>query len=130
MKQLFLIALGGGLGTISRYWVSNKLQLLLNQLFPCGTLFVNLSGSFMIGFLFYLFELIPADQNIKSFLFIGFLGAYTTFSTYSLETIRLFQDGQLKMGLSNMLLNNILGLLMLVGGLLSARLIFQLIQQN
>lgn len=60
---------------------------------------MNISGSFLIGFLFCFFDYIPVSRDLKSFLLIGFLGAYTTFSSYSLETLQRLQDGEIKAGI-------------------------------
>lgn len=95
MFNTFLIFLGSGLGGISRYWVSNRIYSLFGRQFPYGTLAVNISGSFMMGFLFILllerFTLI--GPQLRSLLLVGFLGGYTTFSAFSIETINLFENG-------------------------------------
>jgi len=104
--QLLAIATGGALGSILRFWISSGLQTSLGRSFPFGTLAVNVLGSLFIGFLFVVVsnhnELSP---HWRSLLMIGFLGALTTFSTFSLETLNLIQKMELfKAGL-NVLLN-------------------------
>lgn len=125
MKHILYIALGGSLGAVARYSVSKGIQVFSGSMFPVGTLFVNVSGSFLIGFLFYFFENIFMSNDLRSLLLIGFLGAYTTFSTYSLETINFVKDGELKSGLINIFLSNILCLLMVVAGMVASRAIFR-----
>jgi len=104
--QLLAIATGGALGSILRFWISSGLQVSLGRSFPFGTLAVNVLGSLFIGFLFVVIsnhnELSP---HWRSLLVIGFLGALTTFSSFSLETLNLIQKMELfKAGL-NVLLN-------------------------
>lgn len=125
MRHLVFIALGGGFGAVTRYILAKNIQGLINHIYPLGTLFVNASGSFLIGFLFFFFENIILPGDIKSFLTIGFLGAYTTFSTYSLETINFFRDGEFKVGLINVFLNNFLCLAMVIAGMVTSRLLFK-----
>lgn len=125
MKHLLFIAMGGSLGAITRYILSKNIQNLFNHIYPLGTLFVNATGSFLIGFLFFFFENIIISNDIKSFLTIGFLGAYTTFSTYSLETINFIRDGEIKVGLMNMIVSNIVCMTMVVAGMICSRLIFK-----
>lgn len=90
-----LIFIGAGLGGISRYWLSYAIYQLLGRSFPFGTLIVNVSGCFLVGLLFIL----SVDRfghigpQFRSLLLIGFLGGYTTFSTFSLETVNLFENG-------------------------------------
>ncbi len=92
---LLYIALGGGLGAIARYVLGGWVQVATGATFPWGTLFINISGSLLLGFLYVLLEGAPAAREWRAFLGIGFCGGYTTFSTFSYETARLLQDGQL-----------------------------------
>jgi len=125
MRHLLFIAMGGSLGSITRYNLSKNIHNLFNHIYPFGTMFVNATGSFLIGFLFFFFENIIVSNDIKSFLTIGFLGAYTTFSTYSLETINFIRDGEIKVGLMNIIMSNIVCLLMVMAGMICSRLIFK-----
>ena len=125
MRHLLIIALGGSIGAVTRYVISKNIQALFNHIYPFGSLFVNASGSFLIGFLFFFFENIIISSDIKSFLTIGFLGAYTTFSTYSLETVNFLRDGEIKIGLTNMMVSNIVCLLMVAAGMLTSRVVFK-----
>jgi CrcB protein len=96
--QLYLwIALGSALGGAARFWCNGVLARLLGETFPWGTLFVNLLGSLIIGF----FATLTApdgrmfvDQTVRQFVMIGFLGGYTTFSSFSLQTLNLVNDGE------------------------------------
>ncbi|MFC1669612.1 fluoride efflux transporter CrcB [Spirochaetota bacterium] len=128
MKHIIFIAIGGGLGAVLRYIISKNIHTYFNQILPFGTLFVNASGSFLIGFLFYFFENLIVSNDVKSFFTIGFLGAYTTFSTYSFETINLIKDGEIKLGLINLCLNNLLSLFMVITGMLVSRFLFKIIR--
>ena len=128
MKHLVAIALGGSLGAVARYITAKNIQSLSGQLFPLGTLFVNMMGSFLIGIAFSIFENIAVSRDLRSFLTIGFLGAFTTFSTYSLETIALLRDGELKLGISNFLLNNLLCLMMVFIGLATPKILLKIIR--
>ena len=125
MKHIFYIALGGSLGAVARYVVSKNFQSLFGTIFPFGTLFVNATGSFVIGFLFNLFENTILPNDLKSFLTIGFLGAYTTFSTYSLETVNFIKDGEFRISALNILSSNIICILMVVAGIITARAVIK-----
>jgi CrcB protein len=91
--KYFLIALGGALGTLLRYGISNAILTLTSGAFPLGTLMVNISGSFVIGYLWGMNSVISFQQNLSAFLFIGLLGGFTTFSSFSIESLQLLKEG-------------------------------------
>ena len=94
MYTYLAIAFGGALGALSRYWLTVSIERFNGTGFPLGTFAVNLLGSFLIGLLYILFaeKLSVADQW-RPVIIIGFLGAMTTFSTFSLDALLLFQQG-------------------------------------
>lgn len=105
MMKVVAILCGGGCGALARYVLTGMAQRA-SAYFPWGTLSVNVLGAFAVGILWALcerFSLLPA---IRLFLFVGFLGAFTTFSTYSLETVHLLRDGETKIALFNLVANN------------------------
>ncbi|MBS25158.1 MAG: fluoride efflux transporter CrcB [Gammaproteobacteria bacterium] len=94
MNTYLAIAIGGAFGAISRYWVSESMEKVNGTGFPLGTFSVNLLGSFLIGVLFVIFaEKLELAHEWRPLLVIGFLGAMTTFSAFSLDTLLLFQQG-------------------------------------
>ena len=94
MQQLLAIAGGGALGALLRFGMSNSVYRLLGRDFPYGTMAVNVLGSLLMGFLFVLFvERMVVSAEWRSGLLIGLLGAFTTFSTFSFETLALFDAG-------------------------------------
>lgn len=114
------IMFGGALGALARYGVSLGVGYLSWQGFPWATLLVNTTGSFVIGFVLTTLALKPNFGVFwQSFFIIGFLGAFTTFSTFSLETLRLVTQQQGWLAIANVLANVSLGLL---GVLLGAAL--------
>jgi CrcB protein len=91
------VALGGALGTLGRYWLSALLAGLFGELFPWGTLLINITGSFAIGFFATATDpdgTLLVKPEMRTFFMIGICGGYTTFSSFSLQTLRLAQDGQ------------------------------------
>lgn len=121
-----LIAAGGSLGAVARYGISNLVHATMNASFPWGTLAVNVSGSFLLGAIIEAFETSLFPVEWRSFLAIGFLGAYTTFSTYTLESVNLLRDGELKLAATNILLGNIAGLVAVVLGIYCSRFIMKI----
>jgi CrcB protein len=91
---LFWIALGGALGSVSRYVLGGAVQKLAAAPFPVGTLLVNVSGCFLIGIVAQHYMNIQAHPNMRAALITGFCGGYTTFSAFSLEAIGLFDGGE------------------------------------
>ncbi len=115
------IAIGGTVGALLRYAISNGIYNLTNGNFTWGTIAVNLIGSFLIGFFWQLFDNYPIPPHMRAMLFTGGLGAFTTFSTYSLETVLLLQNGQIKLGLMNTVISTVLGLLAVWLGMTAVR---------
>ncbi|PJK28510.1 fluoride efflux transporter CrcB [Minwuia thermotolerans] len=93
MNALIAVALGGALGALGRYGVQALMLRLFGAGFPLGTLTVNVAGSLLMGFLVHLLVARGASPELKSFLLIGCLGALTTFSTFSLDAVSLYERG-------------------------------------
>lgn len=123
MDRLFLIGAGSAIGGMARYLVSTGTYKLLGRAFPYGTLTVNAVGSLLVGFLFIvLLERFDglADQ-LRSLLIIGFLGGFTTFSSFSLETINLFESGEIYRAFLNIFISVALCLCLTLAGILLGR---------
>ena len=103
MNQLLAIALGGSIGAVLRFLVSSGLYQWLGRGFPYGTLAVNVIGSFLLGLLTegLVLNRLPFTLEYRAAILIGFIGAFTTFSTFSLETVYLIQQGNLQKALLN-----------------------------
>ncbi len=122
MKALLIVASGGAVGAIFRYLFSQFVYSALGRSFPYGTLAVNFVGSFFIGIFFVLLtEKMTLGSDIRSFILIGLLGAFTTFSTFSLETLLLIQQGQLTKALLNIFFSVVLCLFATWIGIMIAR---------
>lgn len=114
MLNAFLIFLGGGLGSLARWWASGFVAERFGETFPWGTILVNISGSFVIG----LFATLTgpegrwlASANSRLFFMVGVCGGYTTFSSFSLQTLNLAQEGQWFRAGANAVLSLVLCLL-------------------
>ena len=102
MSEFMLIGAGALLGANARYWLTNYFVQRFGAAFPYGTLFINMSGSFLLGFIITLVaNRFVVDPGYRLFLGVGFMGAYTTFSTFSYDTIALLERGDLLPALLN-----------------------------
>lgn len=110
MLDMLLIFVGAGCGGVFRYWISNVSYWFFGRQFPYGTLIVNVSGCFLMGLLFALLieRFNGAGPQLRSLLLIGLLGGYTTFSSFSIETLNLFENGAPLAGVANILLSVVL----------------------
>jgi CrcB protein len=111
------IVIGGGIGALLRYFSNQFINSSMNIKFPFGTLFVNCIGALLIGFLINIFDLSSINMKWKLFLITGFLGGYTTFSAYSLETVQFLINSNIKHAITNILLNNVLCILFVLMGM-------------
>lgn len=113
MLKYLYIASGGALGTICRYWLVTCLEQKHTNIFPIGTLTVNLLGSLVIGFLFGLMSVNGMiEEKWRLLLFIGFLGGFTTFSSFSLENMKLLQNGFSSTAIVYIIASNLFGILL------------------
>ena len=116
------IAIGGAFGAVIRYWLSTSMEHLNGSTFPLGTFSVNVFGSFLMGALFILFmEKAELIATYRPLLAIGFLGAMTTFSTFSLDALLLFQQGHYNTALFYVLSSVIICIFAVYFGMLLAR---------
>ncbi|MFQ5398972.1 MAG: fluoride efflux transporter CrcB [Anaerolineae bacterium] len=124
--QLLSIAVGGAAGALLRYTISGWAYTWLGEHFPWGTLSVNLIGSFLIGLLWRVFTDVTISPNTRALILVGGLGAFTTFSTFSLESLNLLRSGQIRLGLLYILANNVLGVFLVFTGIVCARFVMML----
>jgi fluoride exporter len=102
VKNYFVVFLGGGIGASSRYWLSGIVYRWLPVTFPYGNLVVNISGCFLIGVLMTAMnDRLIVSPALRLFLVIGILGGFTTFSSFSYETVALFKDNEIVRALLN-----------------------------
>ena len=123
MKYLVFIALGGAGGAVSRYLLANWVHSLWEGHFPLGTLLVNMLGSAAIGVVFVLLERTLIHPDWRGVLMVGFLGAFTTFSTFSLETISLWEAGHMGQAMAYMVGSAVLCVLAAGMAIYSTRLV-------
>ena len=125
MNQILAIAAGGSVGALARFWVANGIYQWLGRGFPHGTLFVNVSGSFLMGLLTELMlQRFALSVEWRAAILIGFLGAYTTFSTFAIETLYLFETGGLLKASLNLFFSVTLCLAAVWIGLILGRRLF------
>ncbi|HQP11126.1 MAG TPA: fluoride efflux transporter CrcB [Candidatus Omnitrophota bacterium] len=126
MMKFLIIGFGGALGAIARYLMGSLDYWLSNGVFPISTLVVNVTGSLAIGFLWGICDRVAIPPNVRLFLFIGVLGGYTTFSTFSLETFNLMRDGEYRIALINAMLSVVLSVGAVFAGYIISKILMDL----
>lgn len=121
-RDVLLISLGAAAGANLRYAVNRLALKYLSVSVPYGTLIVNITGSFIVGFfLAWTSERVLADPRWRSLVVVGFCGAYTTYSSYSFETVAMLEQGHYSLAAANFFANNLLSLLAVIAGMALAR---------
>lgn len=105
MNNILFVALGGSIGAVLRYLISLLMLQVFGSGFPFGTLVVNILGSFLMGVVYTLGQVSEVSPEIKAFIGVGMLGALTTFSTFSNESLLLMQEGYLVKAILNVVVN-------------------------
>jgi CrcB protein len=122
LREYLWVSLGGIVGACARYFLSRFAAKIIGTGFPWGTLFINISGSFLLGiFLVYTTERAFVDPRWRLLIAIGFCGAYTTFSSYAYESIVYFEQGHWSLFAGNILANNVFCLAAVLAGAAIAR---------
>jgi len=123
MGKYLVVGIGGFLGAVARFWLGGYVSTKLGTRFPYGTFIINCSGSFLIGFIItILAEKTHWSPNWRYLIPIGFIGAYTTFSTFEYETFRVIQDGELFIAFLNVALSVVVGFVAVWLGVIAGRL--------
>ncbi len=126
MGNIILVAVGGSLGALSRYGLGTYIARYYGTAFPWGTLVINLTGCFLIGLAFALgFERNLLGPSARLAFMTGFLGAYTTFSTYALESVNFARAGTVAVAVTNVMLSTLGGLVLVIGGMWLGRILFK-----
>ena len=122
MLKYVMVGIGGCLGSILRFWLGNYVGSKMGTRFPYGTFVINITGSFLIGLVFaFLTERSEWSPYWRYLIPIGFIGGYTTFSSFEFETLRTIQEGQVGIGLLYVTSSVVLGLAAVWGGLIAGR---------
>jgi fluoride exporter len=122
LGKYLMVGIGGFLGAIARFWVDGFVHRKMGTRFPYGTFIINISGSFLLGFIVtVLTERTHLNPNWRYLIPIGFIGAYTTFSTFEWETLGAIRDGQLWIAGLNVILSVVVGFIAVWLGVVSGR---------
>jgi CrcB protein len=117
MYRIVLIGMAGLIGTLARYWLSGWADERWGASFPAGTLIVNLLGCLAIGFLFHATEeKYLIDPVLRSAILVGFLGGFTTFSSFGVQTFTLLREGEIFLASVNVVVSNVVGLMLVWAG--------------
>ena len=116
LYRILAVAAGGALGSVFRYILASAIPVWLGRIFLWGTFTVNVVGSFIIGIAWAFFEKHTLLINMKLFIIVGLLGGFTTYSSFSLESINLFKDGQIKLALLYIFMTNVVAIISAFGG--------------
>lgn len=123
MLKYVAVGFGGFLGAIARYALGAYIGGRYGLRFPLGTFVINVSGSFLVGLMLTMLARTTASAYWRYLIPIGFIGAYTTFSTFEYETLRAIQDGQVMTGLLNVGLSLVLGFIAVWAGVEIGRIL-------
>ena len=119
-----IIIIGGGIGSLFRYFTTQIVNTAFNNKFLFGTIVVNCIGALLIGFLINIFDTYSLNMKWKLFIITGFLGGYTTFSAYSYETVNYMLNGNIKYTIINILVSNILCIVFVFIGIWFNKIVF------
>ncbi len=123
MVKYLMVAIGGSLGSMLRFWVGGVVSGKMGTRFPYGTFLSNCTASFLIGFIVTLLaEKTHWNPNLRYLIPIGFIGGYSTFSTFEYETFRVIQDGEFLIAFLNVTLSVIVGFVAVWLGVIAGRL--------
>ncbi|MDD5135248.1 MAG: fluoride efflux transporter CrcB [Phycisphaerae bacterium] len=118
LQKIIYLALAGACGTLARYWLGGLVQRNISAEFPFGTAAVNIVGCLAFGLLWALIEnRLALSGQARTIVFIGFFGAFTTFSSFAFETAQMLDDSQWLWASANIILQNVLGLIGMLAGL-------------
>jgi len=120
MRYLYL-GIAGAIGTIARYALGGLVYRFVEPSFPWATLLINALGCFAIGLFYQAFEVAPVSPDVRTAILIGFIGGFTTYSTFSLETVNLLRDGELAYAGLNVLAHVAIGIAAVFGGIGAAK---------